>query len=477
MDWPCLDTRWWNLSLGVVATTAMSACGPTIILEGETEGVVTDSDGPETTPTDTTTPPLECESQADCDPGYSCIDNACIPYDDYYYCQDGGCCYDECCYDYGGDCYYEGCYDDDQCGFASLCNEYGQCDAIEVLPYCDELELTQLPLPDEGNDDEIISLSFVDADGDGREDLLVGRQSRAQLYMGGGEADPVDVPPAEADDVVADAAGGDFNGDGILDLAVTDAANSLSILLGDGAGGFTPGFTIATIDPVVELLALDWDGNGVLDLAGRALSGSVVLHLGDGTGSLVAHLPLSNAEDVRSYAVGRFDGDGLGDVVVQNGGEGLVYLGNEAQDVEPDLYLVSQDFSADRQVVAGDIDGGGTAEIFAHRNVANNWLLLEAWQDGGEALTQYALDLTADRADMGDYDGDGIQDVILANNNYLSLVRGSSEIGFGPVVECQSYALPGIPIERLAVGDLDGDGRADMAIADGSELFVFTTVQ
>ncbi len=476
MDWPRLDTRWWNLSLGVAATTAMSACGPTIILEGETDGVVTDSDGPETPPPDTTAPPVECESQSDCEPGFSCIDNACIPYDDYYYCQDGGCCYDECCYDYGGDCYYEGCYDDEQCGFAALCNDYGQCESVEVLPSCDELELTELPLPDEGDEEEIISLSFVDADGDGAEDLLVARPSRAQLIMGGGETS-VDLPLAEEDDHVADAAGADFNGDGILDLAVTDATNSLSILIGDGAGGFEPGFTIATIDPVLELVALDWDGNGTSDLASRAASGSTVIHLGDGAGSLVAHVPLSGATHTLSYAAGRFDGDEHGDVVMLNDFEGVIYFGNDTEDVLPDQYLTSWNYENERRVVAGDVDGGGTSEIFAHGHVHSGWLLLEAWQNGGESLTQYALDRSAQRSDMGDYDGDGILDLILASSDYLSLVRGSPEIGSDAVVECHSYAETNIPVRMLAVGDLNGDGRADMAIADGSVLSVVTVVQ
>ena len=34
MDWPRLDTSSWNLSLGVVATSLLAACGPFVVLEG-----------------------------------------------------------------------------------------------------------------------------------------------------------------------------------------------------------------------------------------------------------------------------------------------------------------------------------------------------------------------------------------------------------------------------------------------------------
>ena len=134
MDWPRLDTRWWNLSFGVAATT-MAACGPTITLDDDTGETITDTDGEtdsETTPT-TQPPPLECVNSSDCDPGYECIDNECVPYD---YCSDGGCCdygYDGCCY---GECYYYECYGDADCGVGGLCEGFQECVWLESITDC-----------------------------------------------------------------------------------------------------------------------------------------------------------------------------------------------------------------------------------------------------------------------------------------------------------------------------------------------------
>ena len=62
--------------------------------------------------------------------------------------------------------------------------------------------------------------------------------------------------------------GGDFNGDGRLDLAVANqASNNVSILLGDGAGGFGEPTQVATASAPVAVLTADFNGDGKPDLA------------------------------------------------------------------------------------------------------------------------------------------------------------------------------------------------------------------
>lgn len=463
MDWPRLDTRGWNLALGVATTTVLGACGPFVTLEGETDTSVVETD---TEPTDPTTT-VECNNGSDCEPGYECIGNVCMPYD--YYCgtggccQDGGCCYDDCCY---GECYYSECYADEDCGPLGLCNNnygYGYCLPILELPQCESAaDVLLLPLPGPG-DDPVVSLSFVDANGDGAEDLVVGRNSGAQLHLGPGAAPPISLPLPEGTTVV-DVVSGDFDSDGTPDLAVT-SPNRLSVLSGDGAGGFVPVSDELTNLTLHDIVALQWDGDGTLDLAGISTAGPAVLFMGSGFGSFWGNVALPSNGNVDALAPGNFDLDMFGDLVVQDDVAGQIFLGDGSGDVTPDIWLPGVMSAGTRQVVTADIDGDGPTDVVGH-TPKPGWSLLEAWPNGQGVQQLYALDRTYLHAEMGDIDGDGKRDVVVGDGQILTVVRGTGNPG-QPLLGCQGVHFVDIAFGVSAVGDFDGNGRADVVI-DGS---------
>ena len=75
--------------------------------------------------------------------------------------------------------------------------------------------------------------------------------------------------PVTAGNAPQGVAAGDFNGDGLIDLAVLNGTSkTITILKGDGAGGFTAsGTTYATGNNPVAIVAADFNGDGRLDLA------------------------------------------------------------------------------------------------------------------------------------------------------------------------------------------------------------------
>jgi hypothetical protein len=118
---------------------------------------------------------------------------------------------------------------------------------------------------------------------------------------------------------------GDFNGDGISDLAITNQTGtpSVSILLGNSDGTFQPAVSYAAGNQPDALAVGDFNGDGFADLAvtnysytGAGNSLNILLGKGDGTFQSPVSYPVSDSQT--SVAVGDFNGDGRIDLASTN---------------------------------------------------------------------------------------------------------------------------------------------------------------
>jgi len=112
---------------------------------------------------------------------------------------------------------------------------------------------------------------------------------------------------------------GDFNGDEALDLAVASAvSNDVWVLLGNGDGSFQAAQIFAAGSSPYSIAAGDFNGDGWQDLAVAIYPNNASVLLGNGDGSFQAAQIFGAGDGAASVAVGDFNGDGLPDLAVAN---------------------------------------------------------------------------------------------------------------------------------------------------------------
>jgi len=124
---------------------------------------------------------------------------------------------------------------------------------------------------------------------------------------------------------------GDFNGDGIPDLAVANVTGSVgvTILLGNGDGTFRAASAIqATGSQPASIAVGDFNGDGIPDLAVvNTGSDTVTILLGNGDGTFTHSSNSPETGDFPSFvAIGDFNGDGIPDLAVANWGGNTVSI-------------------------------------------------------------------------------------------------------------------------------------------------------
>ncbi len=221
----------------------------------------------------------------------------------------------------------------------------------------------------------------------------------------------------------------DANSDGILDLVIDSfAENRLTLLLGDGKGGFAaPGAPIeAGRKPYRNLKFQDLDGDGRCDLVmPNMVERGVTVLIGDGRGSFRGsdRPPIPAGPSPFTVAVADVNGDGKPDLVVGN------YSGH------------------------GD-DPSGDGLTFLLGDGRGNFRLgprIETGRSSGDVA-------------IGDVDGDGIADAATVNagSRDITLAWG----GPGGLSAARTVTVPGAGSSwRILLADFDGNRRADAITA------------
>ena len=189
-------------------------------------------------------------------------------------------------------------------------------------------------------------------------------------------------------------------------------------------------------------------------------------------------------------AIGDFDGDVKPDLAVANGGSNTVSVFHNTSTsgtVDASSFAAKVDFTtgAAPQIMAlGDLDGDGKPDLVVANFTSATVSVLHNTSTSGTLDTNTfaaKVDFTTGtqplNVALGDLDGDGKPDVVVANfgSTTMSVLRNTSTSG---TLDAFSFAAKidfttGTSPYSVVIGDLDGDGKPDVATADGTGASVF----
>jgi hypothetical protein len=316
------------------------------------------------------------------------------------------------------------------------------------------------------------SIALADFNGDGRVDLavadnVIGVGPRVSVMLGNGDGSFQSpqhfIAGANPRSVMA----ADFNGDGIIDLVVTNfdlqSSNTVSVLLGVGDGTFQQppmSYTVG-LSPIFIAIA-DFNRDGVPDLAVadyRSDRVSVLLGIGDGTFQEgptleVGYYPVA-------IAVADFNADGFVDLAVANSQASSVsvLLGNGDGSFQ-DATTVSLD-GAPVSVRAGDFNADGVPDLIISLTIDSATAIVEL-AGNGDGTFGFALRISpgAGVLALGDLNADGRVDVIAGEPQSLTVLLSN---GDGTFQRQPDVRMPLFNTACIVTADVNGDGLLDVA--------------
>lgn len=274
------------------------------------------------------------------------------------------------------------------------------------------------------------------------------------------------------------AAVGDFNLDGVADVALSSTRWQLSLFFGSSSGRFTVQ-RLSTRTPMF-LESADLNGDGLQDLV-AASKNEVQVFWNQRYGYLSADHPwtFSDERPVTGLAVADVDGDGKQDLMALHRAQGLVSLWRGNIHWSPEVLATGREPAA---ATAADLDRDGLPELLvaeAGDNAISTYSLSKArvseepffpqcpmalrdGESGGrafDALASFDVGVATESVTVGDFDGNGRMDLALRRPDRgvrLVFSRGGGRFE-------ERDALMDVVVDGFAAADFSEDGRADLA--------------
>ena len=348
-------------------------------------------------------------------------------------------------------------FDLDQDGYVDLviCNSQPHGEQPPSFVYRDPLGAAKrTEVPSDGG----WSGTVADLNGDGYDDLIIGMTSNGArsdlngfVYYGsqdGFSERQMSLLPAP---MCVSLAAGDFNGDGKVDVAAVckptkDGGYQVRIFYQTELGLEMKRFVDLEI-PTFQIAASDLDCDGSVDLVTRGNDGEVRIYWGGPKGI-----------ELESFTTVAVEMDEL-----------------DLTPAEEEKERLHSDYNADAPPLVKVLQVGGVPHVLVIRNRTTSLVPVGADRSLGTPLVLECP--RAMSAEVGDVNGDGFEDIVLAcrqtvRKGEVSWVYWGSAEGYS---ERNRTALPSNRACDVAVCDLDGDGIHDIVLCQNHTADSFTT--
>jgi len=278
---------------------------------------------------------------------------------------------------------------------------------------------------------------------------------------------------------------GDFNGDGITDLAATAprlpgaGPSRVVVTLGKGDGTFGPPKAASFVGHVVGVTDINGDGRAdLMVVEDPEPDVELFFALSNGDGTFTDTRNVNTFDSVAFALAADLNGDGIKDVIVGNGTSDVIQIyPGHADGTYPDIVTLNAGVFIHGAIVA-DVNGDGKKDLAVANHYSKSVTVFLNQGAFTFLTTDIPVGMQANGVATADFNRDGKADLVVAlsdggdNDNYFT--EGGTAVllgnGDGTFAAPVKYDTP--PGGWIAVaGDFNRDGIVDIAVANRSALY------